>query len=524
MLLDFENGANGLEYAADVCVIGGGAAGITIALDFADTCHSVLLLESGGRTYEAAAQRLYDSDVIGLPHRSIHGGRARVLGGATTLWAGQALPLDDLDFQEREWVPNSGWPIGGELEPYYRRAEQVLGIRHVSYDERTWPNDSPRPLLGDDNRLQFRYSQFSPTPDFSKAYRAPLMAAKNVRVVLHANVTNLETDASASRVECVRIRSASGKCGTARARYYVICCGGIDTPRLLLASDGAEPAGLGNRNDLVGRYFQEHVHLKVPIRPANRRAFQRLFNSRTINGIRCFPKIAATCQLQRERQILNVGADLCYGLDEDSAVESAKRLWRALRRRERPSNVVRAIWKVGSGPHELCSAVYGRVVRKQKFSEGRGPLFLSIQSEMLPNPESRVYLGGARDGAGVRRVVLDWRLTEMERHTISCFAEVLKSGLARLGLAEVDDTKARELDWKVPQKSPIDDAAHHMGTTRMHDDPKRGVVDRHCRVHGVENLYVGSSSVFPTGGYSNPTLTLIALCHRIGDSVKGRLA
>src|SRR5688572_2238936 len=232
------------------------------------------------------------------------------MGGTTTLWAGQALPLEPLDFEQRDWVPNSGWPLGNELQPYYRRAERVLGIPSVSYDERSWPRRMPRPPQFDGSETEFRYSQFSNTPNFARTYREQLTRARNVTVLLHANVASIRTNADASKVERVEVRSLAGKTGAVKARYYIVCCGGIETARLLLASNAAEPNGLGNRHDLVGRYFQEHLHFKAPVYPAHCGTFQTMFRSRKVAGIRTFPKIIASEQLQRSHKILNVGAEL----------------------------------------------------------------------------------------------------------------------------------------------------------------------------------------------------------------------
>jgi choline dehydrogenase-like flavoprotein len=245
MITDFNRVGTG-ALQADVCIVGGGAAGISLALAFANTDHRVLLLESGGMQPEEETQNLYQSDVVGLPHHSIHDGRARVFGGTTTRWAGQALPLSDLDFRERAWVPYSGWPFGKEaLAPYYRRAEQVMNLNHVSYDAESWPARLSRPQVQDDEHFSFSFSQFSATPNFATTYRRALERAQNVRVVLHANVTNIETDRQGTTVEGVEVRSLAGRAAVARARYYVICCGGIETARLLfgLQSGGAERGG-----------------------------------------------------------------------------------------------------------------------------------------------------------------------------------------------------------------------------------------------------------------------------------------
>ena len=518
MILDFDRLPNDEALAADVCVIGAGAAGITLALELIDTNRRVLLVESGGERYDESAQRLCESECADdLIMRSLREGRARVLGGTTTLWAGQVMPLDEMDFERREWIPGSGWPFTrAELEPYYRRAERVLALEPRSYGEEAWPPQSRRPPRFDATRLRFRYSRFSPTPDLGRAHRARLAAARNVTVLLHASAVGLDAAADGSRVQSLELRSLSGKRAVATARRFVLCCGAVETARLLLVSRVG--------NDLVGRYFQEHAHVKLGVSAADRRSFQAMFNTRRVDGARYYPKLAVAPDLQRRERILNVGADVCYELNPDSAVESAKLILRSVRRPDLRSRAPRAVRNVAAAPHELVSAAYRHLVLKQKLSEGRGPISFSIQCESLPDPENRMTLANDTDALGVPRAAVRWRLSALERRSIEVFSRALAEELHLHGLGDVDLSR-----FPLPEDPALagEYAAagfHHMGTTRMHDDPDRGVVDRHCRVHGVANLYVGSSSVFPAGGYSNPTLTIMALCVRLADRLKAELA
>lgn len=523
MLDDLRRHAQPLELQADICVIGAGAAGISVAREFVRGTRSVILLESGGIHHEPETQALYDSDVVGLRHLGIHQGRARVYGGSTTWWAGQALPLDPIDFEPRPWVAHSGWPLRrDDLEPYYRRAERVMNVPASSYDERCWPPEVASPAF-DRGALEPVISQFSPVPDFARAWGKELEQSQAVRVLLHANVTELRLDEAGAAVESVTIRSLSGETGRVKARYFVLCCGGIETPRLLLASNKQAPRGIGNDRDLVGRFFQDHLHVKAGVvRLPDRRRIRDLFDPFYRSGLKHHAKLRASPRLLREERLLNVLADVFYETPEDSAVEGAKLLVKALRRRDLRPRVPQALANVAKHPLELADAAYRYFVKKRGVSWARGPVFLGLQLEPQPNEHSRVYLTDRLDPLGVPRVALDWRLTDLERRTIEVFVKVVAREFARLGLGHVDPF--------VPDDSKGDplgvvfhDANHHMGTTRMADSPEHGVVDAHCRVHGVKNLFIGSSSVFPTSGFSNPTLTIIALCLRIADELKRRL-
>jgi choline dehydrogenase-like flavoprotein len=517
VILDFDRLPNDSPLDADVCIIGAGAAGITLALELIGSRHRVLLVESGGERYEEAVQRLCETESADdLIRHSLRDGRAMVFGGTTILWAGQVMPLDEIDFERRDWVPASGWPFErATLDPYYRRAERVLGLEPISYGAESWPSTSRRPPTFDPSKLDFRYSRFSPTPDLARAHRATLAGTTTITVMLHARAVRLETSPDGSGIDRVELRSLSGQRAVATAHHYVLCCGAIETARLLLAS------GVGD--ELVGRYFQEHAHVKLRMEPANRRAFQAMFNTRRTRGARYYPKLAASREFQRQHKILNVGGDVCYDLDPNSGVESAKLLVRSLRRPDLRAQIPMAAWNFATTPHELLAAAYRHLVLKQKLSEGRGPISFSVQCEDLPDPENRVVLSTGTDALGVPRALVRWRLSELARRSIELFAGTLAEELGRHRLGEIDLSPFPLPDDPALVSTFVAPGFHHVGTTRMHDDPACGVVDRHCRVHGTRNLYVGSSSVFPAAGYSNPTLTIMALCVRLADRLRAEL-
>jgi choline dehydrogenase-like flavoprotein len=503
-----------------VCIIGSGAAGITIAREFLQESVSVLVLEAGGGLFEQPSQDPYQSALAGLPHGGIHQGRVRVLGGSTTLWAGQALPLFDIDFAERDWVPYSGWPITrATLHPFYSRAEEVMQIPHVTNDEQTWPSSKALPPAYDAEKLVSYYSQFTAVPNFSHKYREALEKSANVRLLLHANVTALMSNASANRLDEVRAQSLDGHAVTIRARYIVICCGGIESARLLLVSDAVEKTGVGNRHDVVGRFFQDHPGVALPIKPLNRTKFKAWYDSVRRNQIRYSVKIAASEQFQRTNRVLHVGSEIYYPTSEEDPVKAAKELLKGARMGS-IGKVSSAISMIARRPHKVLGAAFRHYVQGQPASVGSGPPHLGVGGEQQPNPSSRVMLDEARDLLGLRRSKLDWRMSAEDSRSIFAFVSTLASEWKRLGIAKLDPEAVPILGRETGAHGGYVDSNHHMGTTRMGNDPASSVVDSNCRVHGYENLYIGSSSVFPTGGFSNPTLTVIALCLRIADELK----
>jgi choline dehydrogenase-like flavoprotein len=540
VIVDFASRGVPDHFVADLCVVGAGAVGIAIALELAHTRSRVVVAESGGERTEPETESLGESELRGLRSSTAVAGRARVLGGTTTLWAGQALPLSESDFERRDWVDHSGWPLSlARLLPYYRRAERLMGLPAAFYDDRDWPAAMPRPPVIDGTRRQF--STFTPTPNFAAAHRAPLAAAANVTVLLHANATRLIMRADGARVEALEIRSLAGRSGRIRARRYVICCGGIETPRLLLASSGPGSRGVGNERDLVGRFFQEHVNVGVPVLAADRCRIARLFHGRRLGGVRYFAKLSASTELQRRERLVNVGSHVSYAREQTAAERAVKDLDGALRGAWRDREARRALASALQHPGQLASAGCGRLVLRHARSidawcsalrlrrvplyalQGFGAMYVLVQTETVPRPQSRVRLDRRADSLGVPRSVVDWRVGERELRTAEVFARRLDALLRGhgLGLLKLSGFPlARDLERL---SAHVGGGCHHMGTTRMSDDRRTGVVDRDCRVHGVQNLFVAGSAVFPTSGWSNPTLTLLALGFRLADRLREEL-
>ena len=524
MIVDLSELRSQAVLHSDICIIGSGAAGFTIAREFAGSRHSVILLESGGRAFEDSSQELCRSEVIGLPHGGIHNGRARQVGGTTALWAGQALPLFEIDFERREWIQHSGWPIDrSTLLPFYTRAEEVMQIPHVTYDQDSWPNGQAPPPAYDSNRVVPKFSQFTAVPNFSDKYFSLLAAAANIRLITHASVLTLEAGPNADVVREARVAGIDGKTVGVRSRAFVVCCGGIESARLLLLSDSVEPNGIGNRYDVVGRYFQDHPGVSLRVKPRDPKRFGVWYDSFRRQGIRYAVKIVASERLQRDRRTLHTGAEVYYPTVPGSSLEAAKRLLSVLPQPSRYGELPDAIGAIARDPFRVIGAAYRHYVLRQPASIGSTEPHLGLGSEQAPNPDSRIKLGHTLDRFGMRRGVLDWRLTGLETHSIATLLEAIAAEWNRLEIATCDLGNFALEGREHGAHGGYSDAFHHMGTTRMGTERRSSVVGADCRVHGYDNLYVGSASVFPTGGFSNPTLTVIALCLRIADAIKLRL-
>jgi choline dehydrogenase-like flavoprotein len=488
------------------------------------------VLEGGGRSFDQRTQDLYRGEVVGMPHGGMLGYRYRVFGGSTTRWAGQALPLSNLDFALRDWVPGSGWPLrAADLAPYYARAARMMMIPAFppDSDSEAWPEALSRPPSFDPLLVRPRFSEFSPKPSFAELYGSRLRASTDVEVVLGANVTEIVPDPGAGGVDFLAARSLRGHRLEVRAAHFVLCMGGLEIPRVLLSSDRRCEGGVGNAHDLVGRSFGDHPGIEIgEIVARDPKLLRRTFRPRRKSRVKYAPLLAAGDELQRRERLVNAAALVQFGGRAASDV-AAKTLLRAVRRSEFGAQARReapaAVWALARNPAPALRAAGRRLVLRQSGFDTSGTPVLAVGGEQAPNPDSRVYLTDERDELGMRRLALDWRVTELDLRSWRRFAEVAASELERVGLGTVDLDLDR-LPEDPAQVTGLVDAGHHMGTTRMSQDPRRGVVDAGCRVHGLENLFVASSSVFPTGGFSNPTFTILALALRLADALKARTA
>ncbi len=518
MIDDFHDLPDGTALKADLCIVGAGAAGLLIARSFADSAHEVVLLECGGRSAEKETNGLLEGRSAPGPFRGLQAGRSRVFGGTTTLWGGQCIRLDPIDFEQRDWVPHSGWPIPAvDIAPYYDAAEAVLEIASDEMRTPAWERFGLDPLSFDASRLRSVHGVFIRRPDLGRRFHAELAASRSVRVLLHATVQNIEVDAYGTQVVAADFASLGGKRGRVVARRFVLCAGAIENARLLLLSDKGRPNGLGNDHDQVGRYLQDHPCAQAAtVQTQAPRALQDHFNMLYGKGIRYLPKIALSEQAQRDEGLLNCVARLAYDT-EASGTRALLNLAGELRTRRRPRAIAGSIAQAARGLPDIVESAWR--LRAHGLSPAPKPsrIILEVFSEQTPDPDSRVTLDAATDAFGLRRVRVDWRIDALTARTLLCFTRLVGREFGRLGLGRLEE--APWLDEPL-HRSELIDSYHPAGTARMAPHPSLGVVDTDCQVFGVHGLYVAGSAVFPTSGAANPTLTIAAMALRLADRLK----
>ena len=520
MLIDARRLDDNSRIDADLAIIGAGPAGISLARRLANARTRICLIESGGLGPEAETQDLYQGETVGLSY-PLSSSRLRYLGGSSGHWGGYCRPLDPIDFEQRDWIPLSGWPVDREtLAPYWKAASAAVEVGSPEYEnEDYWSRATGEPMVDwRAGRFMTRFFQFSPPTRFGERYRSELERDANIQVLLHSNLIRIAAAPSGRMVDYLQLQTLSGRRHQVHAKRVVLAAGGIENARLLLLSNDVISTGLGNQHDMVGRCFMEHPHLGgfADIVIADPSRLPRIYRERVlIDG-----RTARVCYipradfLRRERLqsasfTMSVVETLGPGPRAETGPGAAGERQMLAAARTFLADSKTANSQQDAEPN-ASSQINGLGVR----------MGIGCACEQAPNPDSRVTLSDETDALGLRRTRLDWRLTEQDRRSLLANIHALGRELGATGIGRMRPRLPDDGRWE-PR---VAGGSHHMGTTRMSDDPKRGVVDRHCRVHGIGNLYIAGSSLFPTSGSANPTLNILALAYRLADHLEQQSA
>ncbi|WP_426609725.1 GMC oxidoreductase [Bradyrhizobium sp. McL0616] len=518
----------------DLCIVGSGPAGLSIANEFANLGTKILLLEGGGFDEEPESHSLYTIECVGGPRKVDQSAiRSRGLGGSSRIWTGRCAPFDALDFEPRPWIAHSGWPFSlVDIQPYLERAGTNLGLGPNRYDESLWSEfrvSRPLPPLNE-RPLKPMFWQFSRSPrdqkisvDFGRDLTN--VRSDNIQILVHANLTHINTSPDGGRFESADVRTLRGKQARIRSRALVLCCGGIENARLLLSSNRSAAHGLGNQNDLVGRFLMDHTDCRIW--DLGEDSAQRLlsrFGTYWLDNERArhvfLHGLGLSRELQQEERLLNCHAYIDqFGLAEDDPWSAIQRLVPALRSRRLSENTRRDAQQVLRSFGEISRGLYRRSFahRPQRVRAQRYELHFIL--EQKPDPASRITLSTEnRDALGMPLAKIDWKISDLERQTAKRMSLLLHDEFRRLDLPALD--VPHWLDDLGEWVSRCTEKAHPTGTTRMAVSAKEGVVNENCQVHGVEGLFVAGSSVFPTSGAANPTLMIVAMSLRLADWLK----
>jgi choline dehydrogenase-like flavoprotein len=546
MILDANKLSDDTELNCDLCIVGAGAAGITLALEFANSNIDVILLEAGKINNSGKSQNLYKGTVNDRErHLPTDQARYRQLGGTTSMWGGRCIPYDSLDFEHRSFVPYAQWPITlAELDPYYKKAHVYCQCGEYNYNQQESIPNSPKEMIPgfkDGKIITTTIERWSPPTNFGKEYKDRLQKAPNIRVFLKAIVTEIESSESGEQASALRVKTHNFNTIHIKAKSYVLCGGGFEVTRLLLASNKVHKMGIGNHSDWLGRCYMPHIHgaiAKLTFKPDKDIIFGY---EQDAEGTYCRRRLCLSEATQRKLEILNMYFLLDRPLIGDpkhgDALLSLAFIAKRLKKKSVTENIGTGkygmywahIKNILTGSAGLVS-VLPQFSRKRFLQKRRIPSLLLkprnnafslyFQAEQAPNPESRITLTNETDCYGMPCINIDFKISDLDVKSIYQAHQVIGEELA------TQDCGSLEFN----SEDPIQDIrnchavmGHHIGTTRMSADSSQGVVDNNCKIHNVNNLYIASSSVFATSSQANPVLTTVALTLRLADHLKNGL-
>ncbi|MGA8529286.1 MAG: GMC family oxidoreductase [Acidobacteriaceae bacterium] len=520
MHVDLEHPSLPGEFRSEVCVIGAGTAGILVAARLARAGISVNLLEGGGLSLEERSQGLYDIQTPGCAHAGVREGRFRTFGGASTRWGGGLLPYPEDVLHPPSLLRLPNWPLAlSEIEPYYEELQQIMGVDLTPFSDellKTFRARSPFQSTA----VRLRYCKTSPfnRRNLARTLGRECLAHPRVTVFTHCNVVSVDLEKNGGAIRTVSSVNYGGVRYRFHAQQFILSTGTIEACRLLLASRDVCGSGVGNERDQVGRYFHDNVGLHAAeVGPEDRQRMIRAFAPYMRGPTLYKARLEAAEQTRVERGWLSVGAEFPIEEPEGSDEDRVLVLLRALQRGEMHRIVHDELRHLPLTAVQIGRMLIAAKVKRRRYISNRARMMLHVDVEQRPDPESRVRLAPERDAVGMPRAVLDWKISAEERETLQCFALELKKIFQEQGLANL------KLKWESSSDAGLihrrDDSFHMMGGLRMGTDPSSSVVDRSLLVHGVRNLRVLSCAVFPTGGSSNPTFTMLALGLRLADQV-----
>jgi hypothetical protein len=506
---------------ADICIIGAGPAGICLASELATNGRQVVLLDGGGNNYDQNSQELYASTSWPDDYPNPLYSRLRMLGGSSNHWANNTSTLDPIDFERRSWIPDSGWPFGyDEIKPFYARAGQYCGTGTDGYDLEYWLSTTGMidQVAGSSFLVTDIAKASTPAIRFFQQSEEYLLNSKHIRVISKANLTMLDYDLESQAIKAVHFKPGieSKHVHKVVSKRFILCMGGLENARMLLHFNRKYNNGLGHSEGNVGRYFMDHPLPRAAIYYPTHSNNYNLYLGRQLEKRR----IVGFLKLNQKQLIAHKSINLRMPLVPTSnyllsdGISSFNTLSDAVSEGEWPNEFGLHLINILSDLDMVGEAISRKSFDYPIFDHANdiGGYQIPLTMEQIPDRNNRVFLSNENDRFGIPKLSIDWEIKPENKEMLWKSLELTARGLGAHGLGRLRLLKERgNRIWG----SQLGFGNHHMGTTRMSGSEKKGVVDANQKVYGTKNLYVGGSSVFPTGGHVPPTLTIVALSIRL---------
>lgn len=518
------------KFTADVCVLGAGVAGITMANELAKKGLSVCLLEAGGETRDEKVQKSAKANSVPSIYPDPMSSRLRMLGGTSNHWANNTSPLSPIDFEKREGFDVSGWPIRYEdLLPYYDKAAEYCGAGNDGYDPKYWHNKfSTAPVIGSDNptlKLGMAKASVPPTR-FFKEHGETLKLNNKVTIISYAEVVSLKYSNSRKSIDYIEFKSPNNVSHTVESGRYVMAFGGLENARMLLHFNNLNNNEMGNQGGSVGAYFMDHPTLRGAQLYTNDPSKFTLFKGEMLSDYKRFVLnfIELSEDKLKEEQLTNVRLPLVEATRQQLShgISSFHMLKDRLSGKSISGDLAGHITNV-----VMDLDIVADTVSRKKWGtpiiesvNEQGGFQVPLMMEQTPYRENRVSLSNRRDKHGIGLLNINWRITNKDKERLWRAIDIFSMEMGKQGLGRVRSLKERSSRLFADQ---IGFGHHHMGTTRMSNSPEDGVVDSEQKVFGVSNLFMAGCSVFSTGGHVPPTLTIVATTIRLADIIANKV-
>lgn len=555
MLINAEILQDKTSLSSDVAIVGAGPAGIVLALELAKDGYNVNLIESGSLHFSEKIQNLGEAGYLDPQfHASMSECTRRQIGGTSVIWGGRCLPYDPIDFDQRNYIPYSSWPVTyEELKVYFQRTCDYLLCGKSEFDLKNIPTieqQSIIPGLPDEHVLTSTLERWSLPTNFGKDYFNHLKKSNKIKLFYGLTCTKIATSEQGSHVECLQAKTLGRKNLRIKAHKYVLAGGALNTTRLLLASDCRHPGGIGNHSGLLGKFYMGHISGDIAVAHFTTPPQETIFGfERDLDNVYVRRRFSFTRKFLQEQKLSNIvawlGAPKFSNPSHQNGILSSAYIAlslpvlknyltsKAIRKAAIGQENQRIYWAhvmniLRDFRQTLAfipSFSYGRFVAKRKIPalfvySASNEYPLHYHGEQVPNLNSSVSLSDEKDELGMLRLNIDLRYTQQDINNVIRAHHYWDDHLRKnnCGYLKYLTDNPENSVWE-----QASDGFHQMGTTRMSASPESGVVGTNCNIHGFDDLFVASSSIFVTSGQANSTFMIIAFALRLSEHLKSSL-
>ena len=510
-----------ITLTTQICIVGAGTAGIFLGQELSRLGLHSVLLELGDRTICMPSERDEKCLQVGIPYKGAELGRGFGLGGTSTLWGGQMIPLSPSDMEERPTLFLDAWPITySDISPYFQQVKQRLGL-NAADDDRAFNQKYFPDLDNFSDHFQLRVAEWInfKNRNFSQAFTNELNNDPKIEVWLNSVVTKLEINDQIDKknISFVEAKSSNGKTLIVQAKYIIICAGALESTRLILSLDESSDGLITSMQSPVGRYFADHLSITGgKIKCLDWYQYNSQIAPVFSGGLMRSPRLELSSSSQQDYKLTSAFIHFTFITSGNTGFDLIRNLLRKQQGEQIKSNF--SAIPISQIIQDTCSIALWRGIFQRLWIPRQSDLFLQVDLEQLPNWNSRISLSDEFDSFGRKKLIIDWQITPDDIRAFKTVANLAKEAWESSFLnnfANLELTLTQDLE----NLESIYDVYHPTGPLRMGSNPQNSVVDANLKLWALENCFISSTAVFPTAGSANPGLTHLALTARLAEHI-----